>query len=66
LIVLPDLPADGSCSLDFGQLCEPSTECKRSMHDRERLTSDAFVAIFRATEASLSFGSDGNGARTVK
>jgi len=36
------------------------------MHDRERLTSDAFVAIFRAAEASLSFGSDGNGARTVK
>jgi hypothetical protein len=36
------------------------------MHDRERLTSDGFVAIFRAAEAQPIFGSSSDGARTVK
>jgi hypothetical protein len=58
--------ADGSCSLDFGLLCEPSSECVCSMHDRDCLTSNGFVAIFRAAEAQLIFGSGSDGARTVK
>jgi len=51
LIVLPDVLADGSCSLDDRQLVSRRIECAFSMHDRDRLTSDGFSAIFRDTEA---------------
>jgi hypothetical protein len=53
LIVLPDVLADGSCSLDFGQLVSRRTECASSMHDQDHLTSNGFAAIFRDAEACV-------------
>src|SRR4029077_904081 len=51
IIVLPDVLADGSCSLDYGQLgVSRRIECTASMHDWDRVATNGFAAIFRWAE----------------